>query len=205
MPDPELPPSSEPPPDATVRLKAGDPEDPRRTQQLDPALVALVANSLKISRKETDPGRTQKLRLSSQPLRRIKEDAPAGAEGHAESPFTHSEVARGGGSKTPWLLGSLVVVAGVAAYLIFPHKQAPSPRPVVANEAQPEPIPEAATLYLEQAQAGDAHAMRMLGVMYYYGLNVPQDRAKGLLWYRKAADKGSDAAREELRKLESGS
>jgi TPR repeat protein len=36
--------------------------------------------------------------------------------------------------------------------------------------------------------------MRMLGVMYYYGLNVPQDREKGLYWYRQAAAKGSDVA-----------
>jgi hypothetical protein len=57
-------------------------------------------------------------------------------------------------------------------------------------------------VYLEQAKAGDAHAMRMLGVMYYYGLNVPQDREKGLYWYRKAAERGSDAARIELEKLE---
>jgi len=42
----------------------------------------------------------------------------------------------------------------------------------------------------------------MLGVMYYYGLNVPQDREKGLYWYRKAAEKGSDVARGELNKLE---
>jgi len=46
--------------------------------------------------------------------------------------------------------------------------------------------------------------MRMLGVMYYYGLNVPQDREKGLQWYRKAAEKGSDAARLELAKIEGG-
>ena len=44
--------------------------------------------------------------------------------------------------------------------------------------------------------------MRMLGVMYYYGLNVPQDREKGLYWYRKAVEKGSDAARSELSKIE---
>ena len=58
--------------------------------------------------------------------------------------------------------------------------------------------------YLDQAKAGDTHAMRMLGAMYTYGLNVPQDRENGLYWYRKAAERGSDAARIELGKLEAG-
>jgi TPR repeat protein len=46
--------------------------------------------------------------------------------------------------------------------------------------------------------------MRMLGVYYYNGLNVPQDREKGIYWYRKAAEKGSDAARAELNQIEGG-
>ncbi|HEX9009931.1 MAG TPA: hypothetical protein VF804_06150 [Holophagaceae bacterium] len=77
------------------------------------------------------------------------------------------------------------------------------PVPVPAAQAPvPEALPPGVQTYLDQAKAGDAHAMRMLGVMYYYGLNVPQDREKGLHWYREAAEKGSDAAREELAKLQ---
>jgi TPR repeat protein len=43
--------------------------------------------------------------------------------------------------------------------------------------------------------------MRMLGVLYYNGLSVPQNRAKGLEWYRKAAAAGSKTAQEELGQL----
>lgn len=106
--------------------------------------------------------------------------------------------------KGGWLWGILggaavLAVLGGGGYLLFLRKggepaAVPSLRPV-------EAVPPGVQTYLDQAKAGDAHAMRMLGVMYYYGLNVPQDREKGLYWYRQAAEKGSDAAREELAKL----
>ncbi len=56
--------------------------------------------------------------------------------------------------------------------------------------------------YLEKAKAGDASAMRYLGVCYYNGLGVAADREEGLRWYRKAAEAGSQAARRELPELE---
>jgi TPR repeat protein len=40
--------------------------------------------------------------------------------------------------------------------------------------------------------------------MYYNGLNIPQDREKGLYWLRKAAEKGSVGARAELSQIEGG-
>jgi len=43
--------------------------------------------------------------------------------------------------------------------------------------------------------------MRMLGTLYYNGLNVPQDRDEGIRWYRKAAAAGSVAARKDLEQL----
>ena len=63
-------------------------------------------------------------------------------------------------------------------------------------------VPPALRSYLEKAEKGDAAAMRMLGVMYYNGLNVPKNEAEGLKWYRKAADAGSAAAQKELKALE---
>jgi TPR repeat protein len=115
-----------------------------------------------------------------------------------------SPAAQGMGWKMPLLMGLLVIV-GASSYLVLFRGQASKVAMAPAKDTQPEAVPEAAKLYHDQAVAGDAHAMRMLGVMYYYGLNVPQNREKGLFWYRKAAEKGSDAARDELRKLESGS
>jgi hypothetical protein len=108
-------------------------------------------------------------------------------------------------------LGALVVL-GASAFLVFSKGPVPpSARPTAGpGSGTPEPsgmsgsLPRDVQAYLDQAKAGDTHAMRMLGAMYTYGLNVPQDREKGLYWYRKAAERGSDAARIELGKLEAG-
>jgi TPR repeat protein len=44
--------------------------------------------------------------------------------------------------------------------------------------------------------------MHMIAVMYWNGLNVRQDRVKGLEWYRKAAAAGSTAAQATLKSIE---
>ena len=127
---------------------------------------------------------------------------PAQAEGHTSKvPILPAEP-QVPGWKLPLALGALVVL-GAASYLVFSRKPVaqPSSRPV-AEAPTMDAVPPAVQGYLDQAKAGDAHAMRMLGVMYDYGLDVPQDREKGLHWYRQAAEKGSDAARTELQRLE---
>lgn len=98
------------------------------------------------------------------------------------------------------VLGGVAVLAGLVLLLSSPGQAV---HPVKAAAAAPEAeIPGPARAYLDQAKAGDANAMRMLGAMYYYGLDVPPDRAKGLYWYRKAAEAGSEVARTELSRLE---
>jgi len=57
---------------------------------------------------------------------------------------------------------------------------------------------------LAQAKAGDSKAMHMLGVSFYYGLNVSQNKAEGLRWMRKAAEAGNEKAKSDLRQMESG-
>lgn len=88
---------------------------------------------------------------------------------------------------------------------------APVPAAVPAAAAAPVPPPPAGTPeafqaalkpYLDAARAGDTNAMRMLGAMYYHGLDLPRDRTEGLKWYRKAAESGSQVAKDELRQLE---
>jgi hypothetical protein len=100
-------------------------------------------------------------------------------------------------------LGALLV-AGAAAYQFLGKAPVPLPPPFLTEPNPSESVPQAAKVYLEQAKAGDARAMRMLGAMYYNGLDVPRDREKGIYWYRLAAEKGSDAARKELSQLEGG-
>jgi hypothetical protein len=69
-------------------------------------------------------------------------------------------------------------------------------------QGSPEAFQAALKPYLDAAQAGDTSAMRMLGAMYYHGLDLPRNREEGLKWYRKAAGSGSKVAQEELRQLE---
>jgi hypothetical protein len=176
MPESEhpLPIQPEPAPDATLRLKTGVPAEPGGTIQIP-----------KITLDE----------LREPP---IKLPPPILNEPTLKSP--RFRLRRRGGWLIPALLGGLTLVGGVA-YLVFLRAMATTPA-TVAPPASAEAVPPGAQAYLEQAKAGDAHAMRMLGVMYYYGLNVPKDREKGLYWYREAAAKGSEAARAELSKLE---
>jgi hypothetical protein len=99
------------------------------------------------------------------------------------------------------------VVIVVAVILVFSRSTAAQsvagPAPA-APATTAESVSPGAQPYLDKAKAGDVYAMRMLGVMYLNGLNVPQDREKGLYWYRKAAENGSEAARSELSKIEGG-
>jgi hypothetical protein len=156
-----------------------------------------------------DPNQTQKIVKHTgeePPIRMQKLDPPAEAEGQTQKMEQRPKAPGSFGWKLPVGLGALVVL-GAIAYVLLSRQPAAQPSNLPAAGSTPavtDAVPPAAKVYLEQAQAGDAHAMRMLGAMYYYGLNVPQDRYKGRYWYGKAAEKGSDAARSELNKIEGG-
>ncbi len=202
-PKPPKTPGPEPAPDVTLRIRAGETEDPFGTQRLTVAEVAQAGRTQKLPVGVEHPGSPEGPSASVPPRRLVREDAPAEAEGLAAPRTPTSQTQQHRGWKLPALLISLVVI-GLAAYFLLASGQATSPVSETPVAAASPAIPEAVAVYLGRAQAGDAHAMRMLGVMYYYGLNVPQDRQKGLDWYRKAAAHGSEAARDELKKLEAG-
>ena len=214
MSDPEKPvsPKPEPSPEATPRLPVGEPVDPSRTQRLElPASPSFRSTQrLPLLEPAVDPHQTQKLvlpRADEPPIRVQRRDEPLEAAGQTQKLATQTETTRKLGWKVPLGLGILVAL-GVATYLWMPRGSAP-PAPASTGAAakaldSPESVPPGMQVYLEQAKAGDTRAMRMLGAMYYNGLNVPRDREKGLYWYRMAAEKGSDAARSELSKLEGG-
>mgnify|MGYP000851107611 CR=1 FL=1 len=110
-----------------------------------------------------------------------------------------------------WVAVAASLTSVVLAILLWQRTlPAPSPAPVAAPVPQappppagsPEAFQAALKPYLDAAQAGDPNAMRMLGAMYYHGLDLPRNRAEGLRWYRKAAESGSAVAKEELRQLE---
>jgi TPR repeat protein len=144
--------------------------------------------------------------LDDPPIRVQKVDVPSAAAGQTQGPPMQTEPPRKFGWKLPLAVGAGVVVVA-AALLVFTRGTGSQPAATPPSAARPttaESVPDAAQAYLDKAKAGDVHAMHMLGVMYYQGLNVPQDREKGLYWKRKAAENGSEAARAELSKIEGG-
>jgi len=100
-----------------------------------------------------------------------------------------------------WLGGvvAVLILAGAAASYWRDRPAPPpgEPAPVTAEKD----IPPTLRPYYDRALTGDASAMRMLGTMYYNGLNVPQNTKEGIRWYRKAAAAGSVAARKDLEQL----
>jgi hypothetical protein len=204
-----------PPPEPTVRLGAGTPGDPRSTQQLDISNIIsqhLDAGSTRHqahpepASSSEDTHKMPRPKLDDPPIRVQKVDQPAEAAGQTQRLPLRAEALRRFGWKLPLALGVGVVLLATAV-LVVSRGRAPQTPVVPASVASPiaaESVAAGAQAYFEQAKKGDANAMRMLGVMYYYGLNVPQDREKGLYWYRQAAAKGSEAARSELNKIEGG-
>jgi hypothetical protein len=204
-----------PPPEPTVRLGAGAPGDPRSTQQLDISNIisqhqgagsTLHAPQPEPASSSEDTHKMPRPKLDDPPIRVQKVDQPAEAAGQTQRLPLRAEALRRFGWKLPLALGAGVVIVA-AAILVFSRGTTPQTAVVPAPVAPPitaESVPPGAQAYFDKAKAGDVYAMRMLGVMYLNGLNVPQDREKGLYWYRKAAENGSEAARSELSKIEGG-
>lgn len=104
-------------------------------------------------------------------------------------------------SRLPLWLGAAAIVAGLAIWgglsLIPDHSGRVQP-----DQETPEPgVPAALRPYYDRAMTGDPQSMRMLGTMYYNGLNVHANRQEGIRWFRKAAAAGSVAARKDLEQL----
>jgi hypothetical protein len=72
------------------------------------------------------------------------------------------------------------------------------------REPQTKKIPAVLRPYVERAKEGDTKAMRMLGTMYYYGLNVKMNQEEARRWFRKATEAGDPTAQNELQQMEAG-
>ena len=59
-------------------------------------------------------------------------------------------------------------------------------------------FPQALQIYTKLANGGNAEAQQKLGDMYWYGEAGAVDQAQAEIWFRKAAEKGSDKARQTL-------
>jgi hypothetical protein len=53
-------------------------------------------------------------------------------------------------------------------------------------------------LFLPLAEQGDAIAQSHLGVLYFLGLEVPQDYQEAVKWYRLSAEQGNAFAQSNL-------
>ncbi len=107
----------------------------------------------------------------------------------------------------PWVIGGVAAAGITAGVWIWSTRTPEATQEVVALPSRPaalESMPPEVRALVKEADGGNVHAMRTLALWYYYGLNVPKDREKGLEWYRKAAAAGSAAARQELAQIESG-
>jgi len=98
----------------------------------------------------------------------------------------------------PWIGGAIAVLLLAGAAISY-LRERPAAGPVETAAAKEPPPPLRA--YYDRANNGDVSAMRMLGTMYYNGLNVTQDTKEGIRWYRKAAKAGSVAAAKDLEQL----
>lgn len=107
----------------------------------------------------------------------------------------------------PVAIGVLLLVIG-GIYFAFFRTSLKTNSPLVTlpiQTAEPSlPVPPKMQGDLAKARAGDAKAMHMLGVSFFYGLDVRQNKAEGLRWMRKAAEAGNEKAKSDLRQMESG-
>ncbi|MDR3671001.1 MAG: SEL1-like repeat protein [Holophaga sp.] len=102
-----------------------------------------------------------------------------------------------------WIGGivAVLILAGAALSYLRDRPAAVPGTETLGGFHAAKTIPPTLRPYYDRAMAGDASAMRMLGTMYYNGLNVPQDPKEGIRWYRKAAAAGSVAAGKDLEQL----
>lgn len=108
-----------------------------------------------------------------------------------------------------WLAGSLAVLLAVgfaATYYYYVQTQRAAVHRLYGQYVQcyaqyrNEPCISAAALdRIQQTAAwGDAEAQFLLGVMYKFGLGVPQDYDEAVKWYQKAAEQGESDAEAQL-------
>lgn len=100
---------------------------------------------------------------------------------------------RSRGGRMAWAAAGLAVACGVALGLwaLLPLSSRPS-SPSVPSEI---------AVLKARAERGDVAAMRLLGLHYAYGLQVPADPAEAVRWLDRAAQAGSGSARQELAAL----
>lgn len=99
-----------------------------------------------------------------------------------------------------WIGGIIAILILAGATLSY-LRVGPAASDTTGGTKAAKDIPPTLRPYYDRAITGDASAMRMLGTMYYNGLNVPQDTKEGIRWYRKAAAAGSVAAGKDLEQL----
>jgi localization factor PodJL len=183
---------------------------PARAPASVPATAAQTATSPRLMPQQAPPPAAAPARPPA--------SVPATAAQTATSPRVAAAAARTTGplplqGKSPWklwaglaglaMLGSAGMVLWLRPDLFgIGAESAGRPGPRSAADGPSRAVPASLRSTKEKADAGDAGAMRYLGTCYANGLGVPRDVEEAKRWYRRAAEAGSQAAREELANLQ---
>ena len=82
----------------------------------------------------------------------------------------------------------ILVVTAIAVYHLWQNEYIPLNIESLKSERNDNSI--YSTGLIERAEKGDADAQYNLGVCYYNGYGVAQDKGEAVKWYRKAAEQG---------------
>ena len=120
-------------------------------------------------------------------------------------PIPVEPVAKGSKLWIPIVILTAIIAAG-GIYATFLSTSAKSkalmPKAGPTPSEPSLPVPPSLQPTLDLARAGDAKAMHLLGVSFFYGQDVPRNRVEGIRWLRKAAAAGSESAKSDLRQME---
>lgn len=192
-------------PDATVAMKAGIPPPPQGPAQTQILPVPLAATQVLPAGPPPAPGPLETQAIPDSYYRETPAQAviipKKSLPGWAWALAALVLLGAGFGG-TMLLLPSLVSSQKATVPSAAPASQTPPPAPPATSAEPAAEIPPSLRPYYLKAENGDATAMRTLGVMYYYGMNVPRNTEEGLRWYRKAAEAGSAAAKKDLKAIE---
>jgi TPR repeat protein len=100
----------------------------------------------------------------------------------------------------------IAAITIISAYGCTTHRPPNAPEPM-ASMSQAKAaydagnFAEAAEMLRPLAENGNADAQYSLGYLYFYGKGVPEDRAQGTFWIRKAAEQKQPLALRALQQI----
>jgi TPR repeat protein len=88
-------------------------------------------------------------------------------------------------------LRARATIAGLFSFALFCATRAWAQQPVSSRDASTDSL-------VTRAKAGDAQAQFDLANSYFNGVEIPQDYAQAVFWYRQSSNKGFAPAQNQL-------